>query len=561
MRLSKYVNLLFCASLFVSLSFGAEKYGKKNGLQKVQTKEWKYLDGNRINCTINSYGPYGDFLKTNSAGLEWPKGNGTYSLFTAGIWLGGIHRPTGRIRVSNMDYSTEYQPGPITATFNTTTNSDSLFVSNAVNFDKYRLYKISKSDTASPSSNADYYNWPVDLGAPFIDRNGNGTWDPGIDIPKFYGDQQIWVVLNDCYVAEHRALSTSKPLGVEIQALYYCYNQTGSLGDVMFMNWKIMNKSDADYDSLFMGMWSDPDLGDANDDLVGCDTTLSLGYVYNGSNTDSKYGTPPPAAGFDFIQGPKVPGSMTDSAFFDGRKMAGYKNLSASSFVTYTGNTFPSLIDPPDGDSTYIRIAYDYLNGKCGTVHQYLTNSSGKIIKFFFSGDPVAQTGDLPSNFPLGTFVPQDIRMMLNAGPFTLAKGDTQEIVGAFLCAKGTTNLNSITELKTLTQFARQTLGFPSTITGITRSVILPQQFSVEQNYPNPFNPTTTITFHVPSFSMVSVKVFDVLGREVAILLNGQKSVGDYSVQFDASNLSSGVYIYRLQVGSFIDSKKMVLLK
>jgi hypothetical protein len=105
-----------------------------------------------------------------------------------------------------------------------------------------------------------------------------------------------------------------------------------------------------------------------------------------------------------------------------------------------------------------------------------------------------------------------------------------------------------------------RTIDFANT-TGIIGGANSPKKFSVEQNYPNPFNPATTIAFHVPSSSVVSVKVFDVLGREVATLLNEEKSAGDYSVQFDASKLSSGVYIYRLQAGSFTDSKKMVLMK
>jgi hypothetical protein len=245
-------------------------------------------------------------------------------------------------------------------------------------------------------------------------------------------------------------------MGVEIQSLYFAFDQDNPIGDMMFMRWKIINKSDADYDSVFIGMFSDPDLGNANDDLPGCDTTLSLGYVYNANNTDTKYGTPPPAAGFDFFEGPKVAGALTDTALFEGRKIPGYKNLPASSFVVYTNTTFQSLVDPPLGESTFPLIAYDYLNGKCGTVHTNLTNSSGKIIKFFFSGDPVAGTGDLPSNFPLGTFAGQDIRTMINAGPFTLAKGDTQEVVGAFLIAKGSDRLNSVKKLKTYDLLAQQ---------------------------------------------------------------------------------------------------------
>jgi len=92
-------------------------------------------------------------------------------------------------------------------------------------------------------------------------------------------------------------------------------------------------------------------------------------------------------------------------------------------------------------------------------------------------------------------------------------------------------------------------------------SNILPSNFSLKQNYPNPFNPTTTIQYSIPQHSNVTLKVYDILGNEVATLVNEEKERGIYSVSFDASQLSSGMYLYRLQAGSFIETKKMILVK
>ncbi len=83
----------------------------------------------------------------------------------------------------------------------------------------------------------------------------------------------------------------------------------------------------------------------------------------------------------------------------------------------------------------------------------------------------------------------------------------------------------------------------------------------LEQNYPNPFNPNTTIKYSIPNAGIVSVKVFDVLGKEVAELVNEIKSAGSYSVDFNASNLPSGVYFYCLKSGGFVESKKLILIK
>ncbi|MBE2228048.1 MAG: T9SS type A sorting domain-containing protein [Ignavibacteria bacterium] len=89
----------------------------------------------------------------------------------------------------------------------------------------------------------------------------------------------------------------------------------------------------------------------------------------------------------------------------------------------------------------------------------------------------------------------------------------------------------------------------------------IPTEFKMEQNYPNPFNPTTNITFALPKSGVVVLKVYDVLGKEVASLVNSFTNAGTHIVPFDASALSSGVYIYKITTGEFTDSKKMVLIK
>ena len=88
-----------------------------------------------------------------------------------------------------------------------------------------------------------------------------------------------------------------------------------------------------------------------------------------------------------------------------------------------------------------------------------------------------------------------------------------------------------------------------------------PVGFELDQNYPNPFNPSTTIEFSIPQQSFVTLKVYDLLGREVASLVNKELQSGSYKTQFNASNLASGVYLYRLNADGFIQTKKLMLMK
>jgi hypothetical protein len=86
-------------------------------------------------------------------------------------------------------------------------------------------------------------------------------------------------------------------------------------------------------------------------------------------------------------------------------------------------------------------------------------------------------------------------------------------------------------------------------------------KFDLEQNYPNPFNPSTKIKFSIPERTEVSLKVYNVLGKEVATILNTVQDAGSHEINFDASNLASGLYIYTINAGKFSQSKKMMLLK
>lgn len=88
-----------------------------------------------------------------------------------------------------------------------------------------------------------------------------------------------------------------------------------------------------------------------------------------------------------------------------------------------------------------------------------------------------------------------------------------------------------------------------------------PKEFALNQNYPNPFNPTTNIQYDIPNDVLVSIKVYDMLGREVAELVNEVKNAGRYIVGFNGSNLSSGIYYYKIKAGSFEQTRRMVLIK
>ncbi len=101
----------------------------------------------------------------------------------------------------------------------------------------------------------------------------------------------------------------------------------------------------------------------------------------------------------------------------------------------------------------------------------------------------------------------------------------------------------------------------PQSVVGVEYSSEFPQEFALLQNYPNPFNPSTTIRYAIPKSGFVTLRMYNLLGQEIETLVNEKQLTGEYEAQWNPTNLSSGVYLYRLEVGEFVKSKKLVFLK
>ena len=333
-------------------------------------------------------------------------------------------------------------------------------------------------------------NWPVQLGAPFIDRNGNGVYDPppdgwttksliedGLDEPGIAGadpnspaDMVLWNVYNDLY----RSLRFgSEPTGMELQNTVWGYKRSDALGNMYFRKLKLINKGGVEIDdqgnlgsfwldSCYVVQWSDPDLGDAGDDLLGCDTLLSIGYVYNGNAVDNKFSKfflPPPAAGYDYLQGPVLPGDPGDVAVFDLKYKPGFKNLGMTGFSYFSAGSPYS--DP--SNSTYQTGAirwYKMMRGFApidGPDVPYNHPPGVTPGPYPLAGDPVLGTGHIDGQGESWSFVPGDRRLLTITGPWTMAPGDTQEVVIALVGGLGADRLSSVSVMKFNDEFAQNT--------------------------------------------------------------------------------------------------------
>jgi hypothetical protein len=175
---------------------------------------------------------------------------------------------------------------------------------------------------------------------------------------------------------------------------------------------------------------------------------------------------------------------------------------------------------------------------------------------YFYSGDPITKTGWVDTT-------PIDNRMMANVGPFKLEKNKPVEIITAYVGGRGDSPLNSITVAKENGYAARELYNNNFNFGALNSPNIKREIISNElgNNYPNPFNPITTISYRIETPGHVTMKIFDVLGREVSTLVNQVKEAGVHRVEFDGSRLASGIYFYELRVNQFREIKKMMIIK
>ena len=403
------------------------------------------FDGNRIYADVTNNGLFLDYHISGDSALEWPKGTGVHSIFQSALWMGAT--VDGTIRTIVGDYTQDMGPGPW--------GGDPLAA-------VHRIYKVSKSMLDDPAAHDDFQNWPVDYGAPWVDVDGDGAWNPlpaGQDHPEFIGDQVLWFVSNDGDPAYKLNFGTS-PMNVEIQTTMFGYDRIDAIGDMLFIKQLVINKGDDDLVDTYMGLWSDPDLGNAGDDLVGCNVELGMGYVWN-DGPDTYYdnldiGTP--AAGYDFFQGPKVPcDDPTDpvecpaqGAKMFGTYYPGEKNLKMSSFAFYI-NGDATYTDPADETEGYY-----YLQGLRKDGSPYPNEIAGDLYdqKFCFYGDPALDhgtTNPVDGNYASAA----DRRFLMSVGPFTMASGDSQEVVFGIFHAAGGDALSSVAYLSQVDQLAQ----------------------------------------------------------------------------------------------------------
>lgn len=423
-----------------------------------------------------------------------PEGeHGPTSLFAGSLWIGGLDAG-GSLKVAAMTYrqtGNDFWPGPLTSgvTDAITCNLwDKHYKINRSDCENYYNWIASGSPGVNPvgSTAMDVINsWPA-VGpdgqglAPFWDVNANTIYEPWLgEVPDFdvtntrgcaaklFGDQNLFWVFND--KGNIHTETGGQPIGLEIQAQAFAFQTTDEINNMTFYRYRVINKSSFLLNSTYFGIWVDPDLGSANDDYVGCDVGLGLGYCYNGDLIDDNppagqipYGANPPAIGLDFFEGPYADTNFTDdlassvpASFLNyGNGIADDERIGMKKFVYYNNDN--TTTGNPNGATDF----YNYLTGKWIDNSPITYGGDGHLTgvpcDFMFPGtsDPTGfGTGMVPQppwdEAQVGN-VPADRRFLQSAGPFTLNAGAINTITFGVVWARATQggNLASVALMK-----------------------------------------------------------------------------------------------------------------
>lgn len=477
------------------------------------------LDASDVRARLFNMG--GLFWRGGAPLYEVPKNSGLSPAFAAGVWLGGYL--DADLRVAGATYSDfEFVPGPLA---NAAVPPEACEA-----YD--RIWLISQRDVqhyeATGTASEDLRDWPAALGAPVVDGDGDpDTYDlAGGDRPFVLGTQTAFWVMNDG--GEHPSTG-SEPLGVEIQVLAWAADSpSAALDQATYYRYRVVNRNAAPIDSLVFTFWNDADLGEEfADDYIGSDPARDLLYFYNADDQDvGGYGSPPPAWGVQLLDAP------------------------AGSAMYFTN----SSADTPQEKADY----WNYMNsrfrlGQPLTYGGDGTNPNGDPTSFLYPNEPGTYWSEPCPTPGCGAPInPDDRRGLLSSVPQRLEAGASRDYTVALPFAFGTQNYGPGGSVEALKAAADQIqAAFDAGAFG-TDAEAAPETaavFALGAPYPNPASGRLSVPYFLAEVGAVRMAVYDVLGRRVALAVDGPRAAASDVAVVETDALSAGVYVVVLEAG------------
>lgn len=476
------------------------------------------------------------------------EGHLSHAIYQTALWVGNR---TNMAAVRFLNDGFDYFPGPLRVA-DAQTDMNTVMRFNRV----WRIsrdmidYHIAHCGETGYIPADDIATWPgngpdgyAEQLAPFYDADSNGIYNAlAGDYPLIRGDECTFSIFNDAYMTHSE--TGGAPLGIEVHCMTYSFTEPDSaMNYTLFSHFDIYNRSANTYDSVYLGAFTDFDIGNANDDYVGCDVQRDMYYGYNGAGLDlsgagSFVGVPP----------------AQSCTFLGGAQTATGDRLGMTNFTYYlnavTGrNAEPSSLSDYYNymrsywrDGTHVKFGNMGLDGTINCTHMFPWDSDSALVS---TGgvDP----GYLWSEFLMPNNPPDDRRGVGSSGPFNFTAGGTQQLDLAYTTAWGSDNIESIRALGTATDDVRRQWLRDTTDTGRPFTYMpysAPHAVGIDdvagttlRVYPNP----ATKMLYVSGVSESNtIQLFDISGRNVMTV-----PVNAGTATLDLAPLPQGIYILR----------------
>ncbi len=574
---------------------------------------FSYLDINNVSALFRAAGPHFFYDK---AAYEVPKGSGKTSIFSNSVWIGG------KDASGNLHFAGErYRQGPFAAPANTKPDFYAGPIMDSVNYSLIQdsvwnyIWNLKKTDIDYHLAHyaqsgyqpiPDILTWPGNGDtlkgqawqlAPFSDRNNDGIYDPyDGDYPSIRGDQALFFIFNDDRGPHLESLG--EKLRIEFHGMAYAFDmpEDSAMKNTVFLNYKIFNRSQKTYDSTYIGIFTDIDLGYAYDDYIGCDVERNMYYGYNGKSVDGSgqpeaYGANPPTQAVVFLAGPYMDNDGIDNPRFDnaGNQLCDYsvnginfgdsvvdnERLGMTGFM-YHNNSI-SGVPWYMQDPMYAVDYYRFLRGiwRDGQPMTYGGNGHpdaggyGPICRFMFPGESDTinwGTGCIAPNPVLWNEItannnPSDRRGVGSSGPFTFNQGAVQEIDLSFVWARdysSNTAGGSVIKLRSMVDqvnkaFVTNQLSNGNSFLGITDPVVNSnEKLNI---YPNPASQSLTLEFS----HFLAVASIDLTNAKGQVLKSYSITGKINSFKMDVSDVASGFYIIKVMTSDTAITRKVLI--
>lgn len=485
------------------------------------------LDSGNVRAAVNNNGSL--FNNGLSPAYEVPKNSGVFSILTSGLWIGGTDA-SGNVYAAAATYDSagfDFWPGPLDTT-NAAADDTSYW--NHV----WKVNRKSIEDHKSLYNNAGYQvpwdiqYWPgnnkrplpfAPVLGPFVDLDNDLKYEPEIgETPFIEGTEAAYFIWNDNYQAHHS--SKAPAMGIEVHGTVYSTNATPLLENTVFLKLRIVNRSSVSYDSVYLGMFTDFQLGNRFDNYVATDPGRNMYYCYNGENYDtSGYLDNPPAQAVVFL------------------------GSTLSKTISFGWDT--SVTGWPEAPDHF----YNYLAGRwkdnSPLTDQLNGYGVGNPADHVFSGDPCTGNGWTEIG---ELFLPGKRSMLGSIGPFSFSKGQVLRLDLAYVFSSANSSTSgSVCKLKqdvdAVTNYWKNNLH--------TSPAVSPAEVKV---YPNPFSGLFHIDLSALGDRIDQVQVFSAEGRDI------YTAYGPFDDTFTVSlaDRPAGVYYLKIAGRNGVYSQKML---